>query len=71
MSKFDLLLFIDDDLLTNTFHEMVVNNAGLSMQNRFFSDPLEGIEYFRQYRNKNFVNPDVLFLDINMPKMNG
>ncbi len=71
MTKFNFLLFIDDDEITNAFHEIIVDTADICDRNLFISDPVEGIDFFKGLANKKEVFPEILFLDINMPKMNG
>lgn len=72
MEKLRLLVFIDDDKATNYFHEIVVKDAGICTSYNFFSKPSLALEYFEQLQNDNNpVVPDGIFLDINMPEMDG
>ena len=71
MTKFDLLVFIDDDDITNAFHEIIVEVSDLCKTAIFINDPLKGIAYFQNILEMEDKLPQVLFLDINMPKMNG
>lgn len=71
MTKFQSFLFIDDDHFTNAFHDIVVETSGLCDNSTFIEDPLQGIAFFKDKYEQGEQLPQVLFLDINMPKMNG
>ncbi|MEM9919854.1 MAG: response regulator [Bacteroidota bacterium] len=72
MKKFKLLVFIDDDHPTNVFHKIVVEESNLCEEALFFTSPLEALKYFeRLCKEASPVLPDAIFLDINMPQLNG
>lgn len=62
------ILLIDDDSDDRTFFNMAVNSIDSSIILKFASNGLEGLEVL----NKEVESPpDVIFLDINMPVMDG
>ena len=67
---FKHVVFIDDDLATNYYHEIIVRDSGLVEQVDFFDSPLSALEYFDPSTSNNKI-PELLFLDINMPIING
>ncbi|MEM1324285.1 MAG: response regulator [Bacteroidota bacterium] len=72
MKKFRLLVFIDDDKATNVYHRIIVESSKLCEEHRFFESPVEALEYFKQLAtSESPVFPDAIFLDINMPVMDG
>lgn len=72
MKKYDFLMFIDDDEPTNVYHEIVLNDSALCEAYIFFESPLKALDYLRKAQTDESVKiPDAIFLDINMPKMNG
>jgi len=56
-------IVVDDEALTTEYICRLLRNAGVEVQG--YTNPYEAIE------NVNIQKPDVLFLDIEMPEMNG
>ena len=72
MKKFRSLVFIDDDHPTNVFHKIVVEKSNLCDSATFFTSPIEALQYFERLgRSVDPVFPDAIFLDINMPEIDG
>ena len=72
MEKIKLVVFIDDDSATNFYHKIVVRESGLVEEVRFFSEPESALEFFENLAYQpNPIVPDAIFLDINMPRMDG
>ena len=60
--------FLDDDFATNRFHELTLETVAqeLNMELSFYNDPEELLETYAQSNDI----PNLLFCDVNMPKMN-
>lgn len=72
MKKFKNLVFIDDDRPTNVFHSIILEEADVCESSTFFSSPVDALEYFKNLSTEdNPTYPDAIFLDINMPQING
>ena len=71
--KLDCVLLIDDDEPTNFLNQMVVESSGYAEQVKIAQSGEEALEYLSQSSktDKTKPCPDLIFLDINMPAMNG
>lgn len=61
-------LYIDDDEATNFIHQMVIEDADICSHLVVKDNAYEALKYLEQ---KDSIKPNLIFLDINMPKMNG
>ncbi len=59
---------IDDDLDDNYFHQLIISEMGIANHIDTVGNGIEALNYLK---NENSIPPDLIFLDINMPKMNG
>ncbi len=65
------VLLIDDDKAINFFNERVVTkHSSFDMVNTVQSGKA-ALEYLAAVKNQKATKPDLIFLDINMPAMNG
>lgn len=72
MQKIKFLVFIDDDYATNFYHKIIVRDSGLVEKYTFFSEPEEALNFFKGLTEEdNPEIPDAIFLDVNMPKIDG
>jgi CheY-like chemotaxis protein len=69
--KLSCILLIDDDNDCNFFHKKLLTEMKCTEFIEVALDGSEGIEYLLSCDHENKPIPDIIFLDINMPKMNG
>lgn len=65
--KLNCILLIDDDSSCNFFHERLLKKMDCVESIEVASNGKEGLDFLKSKKNR----PDIIFLDINMPKMNG
>lgn len=70
-TKLHLILLVDDDDACNFFHTHLIEKLDCAEQVRTVANGLEALEFLRTPIDGHYPRPDVIFLDINMPKMNG
>ncbi|WP_020601888.1 response regulator [Spirosoma spitsbergense] len=66
--KLNCILLVDDDPDDNYYHQIVINKMNIVNQ---IDIAVNGIEAMAYLKNENQTPPEIIFLDINMPKMNG
>lgn len=66
--KLNSILLVDDDPDDNYYHQIIINKMNMVNQ---IDIAVNGIEAIAYLKNENHIPPDILFLDLNMPKMNG
>lgn len=75
MKKVNCILLIDDNPSDNHFHEIVIKEANASNHIQVAHDGQSALEYIIKSGELNhsgsFPKPDIIYLDINMPGMNG
>lgn len=74
MKKIDCILLIDDNETDNLFHTNRILKSGVCDTVKVAEDGIQGLEYIRKAAMNNseeYPKPDLIFLDINMPKVNG
>ena len=70
--KFRNILLIDDDNSSNFFHKRLLTKKTDFAENVIVAnDGKEGIELLKKNKNGEGITPDIIFLDINMPVMDG
>jgi CheY-like chemotaxis protein len=63
--KLGSILLIDDNQADNIYHRIVIDEAGAADKVEIASGAEEALQYLKANA------PELIFLDINMPKMNG
>lgn len=69
--KLRCIMLVDDNLHDNFFHEREIKKSNLATIVITKTTGLEAIEYLKSKNNNKDNQPDLIFLDINMPGMNG
>ncbi|WP_025739534.1 response regulator [Aquimarina pacifica] len=65
------VLLIDDDKATNFYNERVVSKHNSFCKVNIVQSGIAALDYFNLVRKSEAIKPDLIFLDINMPAMNG
>ena len=65
------VMLIDDDPDDNFLHQLVIQDTGLHPEILIAESGEKALSYFLKKTGENFLKPDIIFLDINMPGMNG
>lgn len=65
------ILLIDDDVATNFLNTSVIEDLGCAKSVVSVRDGREGINYLTKAVDGKYPQPDLIFLDVNMPVMNG
>lgn len=69
--KLNCILLIDDDLPTNFINERVLRKMDCSEKIKAVQGGFEALSYLKSSDKETHPKPDLIFLDINMPGMNG
>jgi CheY-like chemotaxis protein len=64
-------MLIDDSSNDNFFHERTIVKSGSADRVISMESGTDALEYLRSQNKKNGPYPELIFLDINMPGMNG
>lgn len=67
-TKFNCVLLIDDNPADNYFHEVVLIDENFTDQILIRESVLDALDYLQNDRHP---QPDIIFLDINMPRLDG
>ena len=68
MSTYERFILIDDNEADNVYHEIVIRRAGFTGEVLVFEN---GIDALKCFASDDSVVPTCVFLDINMPMMDG
>ena len=70
-SNLKTVLLVDDDDATNFIHRCVIESTGFVDDVVVVEDGREAIEYLQKNKEQNEPLPNIIFLDLNMPLMDG
>lgn len=62
------ILLIDDNEADNFLHKLVLEKMGITERIDIVYDGIQALNFLK---DENMPTPDLIFLDINMPKMDG
>ncbi|MBC8006265.1 MAG: response regulator [Verrucomicrobia bacterium] len=75
MKKINCILLVDDDESDNFFHTLAITDADICNQIKVVTDGRQALDYLIRSRNPDlaheFPKPELIFLDINMPRVDG
>ena len=71
MQKIKSVLFIDDDEITNKLNMFLFKKMGIAQELLVAQNGKAALELIEERSKNNQDYPDLIFLDINMPVMNG
>lgn len=70
-SKINCILLVDDDDATNYIHQHVIREADFAEHVIIAENGQEALNFLRSKKEADYIRPDIIFLDINMPVMDG
>lgn len=71
MKELNRILLIDDDRVTNLMHVRLIRRASLAKHVDVATDGVAALEYLNAQPDEPGAQPELILLDINMPRMDG
>ena len=71
MKKLGCIMLIDDNSDDNFYHERIIKKNKAAEKVISIESGAEAIEYLKKKKEHEHTHPELIFLDINMPGMNG
>jgi CheY-like chemotaxis protein len=69
--KYNFVMLVDDDDITNFLNRKLIEVCSFSKKIQGNNKPLEALAFLKQIVESNEPYPEVFFIDLNMPVMNG
>ena len=69
--KLKSILLIDDNASSNFLHEVILDHMNCVEHVQTCLDGREGLEFLKTKRDGHYPRPDLIFVDLNMPVMDG
>lgn len=69
--KLNCILLIDDDRATNYLNEMIIKKLDCTNSIVVAQSAIEALDYLSSINENGELFPELIFLDINMPAING
>lgn len=69
--KLNSVLLVDDDDATNFIHKYVIEEAEFAKNIKVVENGQEALDYLKSNNDSGYERPNLIFLDINMPVMDG
>jgi CheY-like chemotaxis protein len=69
--KYNFVMLVDDDDITNFLNRKLIEVCSFSKKIQGNNKPLEALAFLKQTVESNEPYPEVFFIDLNMPVMNG
>ena len=70
-SKFHSVLLIDDSIPINYYHKIIVEKSGVALKCIAVNNGQEALDYLQTKKDAQERLPELIFVDINMPGING
>ena len=70
-NKFNSVLLIDDSIPINYFHKIIVEKSGVALNCIAVNNGQEALDYLQIKKDAQERLPELIFVDINMPGING
>lgn len=71
MKTIELLALVDDDDTFVYITKKIIEKTNCVKEIKVFNNGLEAIVYLKENKNATYLVPDVIFLDLSMPIMDG
>ncbi len=71
MEPLSRILLVDDDAVTNMMHRRIIERSGRAREIEVATDGQEALEVLERDLRAGVALPELIFLDINMPRMGG
>ena len=64
-------MLVDDSEIDNLIHEKIIESTDFAENILIFDDGQEALDYLKSHQDTEDELPEIVFLDINMPEMDG